>query len=187
MIGTNAIGHTKQLGIDLFIFGRFDDNMDALTLASAGPRYMDPDSSQPIVGVVNINTKVDYSKMNSKEYFQSIILHEFTHILGFLDDFFIRSNIIYNKTDENEVVRYYINSPKVLTIAKKYFDCQDIEGVELEESGGSGTVASHWEARILLGDYMNGVVYPDEQVISEFSLALLEDLGYYRINEIWKT
>jgi len=182
MIGTNAIGHTKQLGIDLFIFGRFDDNMDALTLASAGPRYMDPDSSQPIVGVVNINTKVDYSKMNSKEYFQSIILHEFTHILGFLDDFFIRSNIIYNKTDENEVVRYYINSPKVLTIAKKYFDCQDIEGVELEESGGSGTVASHWEARILLGDYMNGVVYPDEQVISEFSLALLEDLGYYKAN-----
>ena len=29
---------------------------------------------------------------------------------------------------------------------------------------------------------MNGVVYPEEQVISEFTLALLEDLGYYKAN-----
>ena len=182
MIGTNAIGNTQELGIDLFIFGRFDDAMNLSTLASAGPRYSDSETKKPIVGVVNINTKVDYSKINSKEYFQSIILHEFTHILGFLDDFFIEKNIIFNKTDEYDIVRYYINSPKVLAVAKKYFDCQDIEGVELEDSGGIGTVASHWEARILLGDYMNGVVYPEEQVISEFTLALLEDLGFYKAN-----
>ena len=29
---------------------------------------------------------------------------------------------------------------------------------------------------------MNGVVYPEEQVISEFTLALLEDTGYYKAN-----
>ena len=182
MIGTNAIGNSKTLGIDLFIFGRFDDQMDELTLASAGPRYMDPSTLQPIVGVVNINTRVNYTKLKSKEYFQSIIIHEFTHILGFLESYFNDLHFIYNKTDEFGVVRYYIKSPKVLEVAKKYFDCQDIYGVELEESGGSGTVASHWEARILLGDYMNGVVYPEEQVISEFTLALLEDTGYYKPN-----
>ena len=40
---------------------------------------------------------------------------------------------------------------------------------------------------------MNGVVYPEEQAISEFTLALLEDSGYYKANyytgglrEIWK-
>ena len=52
--------------------------------------------------------------------------------------------------------------------------------VALEEYGGSGTVNSHWEARILLGDYMNGYIYPEEQVISEFTLALLEDSGNYK-------
>ena len=182
LIGDNAIGNTKELGIDLFIFGRFDDEMDELTLATAGARYMDRDTNQPIVGVVNINTRVNYAKIKSKEYFQSIIIHEFTHILGFTNNYFEDFHFIFNKTDEFNVVRYYINSPKVLEVAKKYFDCQDIDGVELEESGGSGTVASHWEARILLGDYMNGVVYPEEQAISEFTLALLEDLGYYKAN-----
>ena len=58
----------------------------------------------------------------------------------------------------------------------------EIDGVELEESGGSGTAGSHWEARILLGEYMNGVIYPEEQVISEFTLAVLEDTGYYKAN-----
>ena len=29
---------------------------------------------------------------------------------------------------------------------------------------------------------MNGVIYPEEQVISEFTLALLEDTGYYKAN-----
>ena len=194
MIGTNAIGNNKELGIDLFIFGRFDDQMDKMTLANAGVRYMDGETKQPIVGVVNINTKVDYSKIKSKEYFQSIILHEFTHILGFSNSYFKDFNFLFCKTDEFNVVRYYIKSPKVLEVAKKYFVYQDIDGVELEESGGSGTAGSHWEARILLGDYMNGVVYPEEQAISEFTLALLEDLGYYKanyyyrwFNEIWKT
>ena len=182
LIGTNAVGGLKDLGIDLFIFGRFDDKMDEMTLANAGARYTDMDTGQPIVGLVNINTKVNYGKIKSKEYFQSIILHEFTHILGFSNNYFNKFNFLFNKTDEFNVVRYYIKSPKVLEVAKKYFDCQDIDGVELEESGGSGTAGSHWEARILLGDYMNGVVYPEEQAISEFTLALLEDLGYYKAN-----
>ena len=183
MIGTNAIGNSQQLGIDLFIFGRFDDKMDQYTLANAGPRYSDSISHRPIIGVVNINTKVNYSKINSKDYFQSIIIHEFTHILGFLKSYFTDYyHNIFNRTDENGLVRYYINSPKVLEVAKKYFNCQDIDGVELEESGGSGTVGSHWEARILLGEYMNGVVYPEEEAISEFTLALLEDTGFYKPN-----
>ena len=57
------------------------------------------------------------------------------------------------------------NSHKVLEVAKKYYNCPNIDGVELEEYGGSGTAGSHWEARILLGEYMNGVIYSEEQVI----------------------
>ena len=183
MIGSHSMDNPLNLGIDLFIFGRFDENMEKSTLASAGARYTDSETKQPLVGVVNINTKVNYSKINSKDYFQSIIIHEFTHILGFLKGYFTdHYNNIFNRTDENGLVRYYINSPKVLEVAKKYFNCQDIDGVELEESGGSGTVGSHWEARILLGEYMNGVVYPEEEAISEFTLALLEDTGFYKPN-----
>ena len=108
MIGSNAIGNSKTLDIDLFIFGRFDDKMNPSTLASAGPRYSVPETGQPLVGVVNINTNVNYSKINSKKYFQSIIIHEFTHILGFLNDYFKDYfKNIYNITDDYGLQRYY--------------------------------------------------------------------------------
>ena len=176
---------TCTLDIDLFIFARFgeDGELGSSTLASAGARCLEPGTKRPILGIVNINRFVDYSKINSREYFQSIIIHEFTHILGFAGSFFENYfHNVFKKPDKYNITRIYINSTKVVEVAKKYFNCPDIEGVELEDFGGSGTAGSHWEARILLGDYMNGIVYPEEQVISEFTLALLEDSGYYKAN-----
>ena len=183
MIGNHSLGSTYDLGVDLFMFGRFDNEMNDGTLATAGPMYMNPNNHQPLVGIVNINAKVDYSKINSADYFQSIIIHEFTHALGFLYSYFndVYHNI-FTRVDEKGITRTYINSAKVLEVAKKYYNCPDIDGIELEESGGGGTAGSHWEARILLGDYMNGVIYPEEQVVSEITLALLEDTGFYKPN-----
>ena len=88
MVGTNAVGGMASLGIDLIIFGKLDDEMGSSTLASAGPYYIVKDTGQPLVGIVYINTRVNYSKINSEEYFQSIIIHEFTHILGFVGGYF---------------------------------------------------------------------------------------------------
>ena len=170
-------------GVDLYIFVRFENTMDEDTLASAGARFLDNENSQPLIGVANINPNVNYNIGNSLQYFQGTILHEFIHILGFSNHFF--QNNYHNIIEKEDIYgkqRAYINSPKVLEVAKKYYNCDSIEGIELEESGGSGTVGSHWEERILLGDIMNGVVYPEEQVISEFTLALLEDSGYYKPN-----
>ena len=183
IVGSSAEGDLASKDIDLIIFGRFDDQMSEATLASAGPRYTDTENERPIIGVVNINANIKYSQSNSEYALTTTILHEFTHILGFLYSYFESTyKNIFKKTDENGVVRYYINSPKVLEVAKKYFNCSSIEGVELEESGGEGTAASHWEARILLGEYMNGYTYREEEVVSEFTLALLEDSGYYKAN-----
>ena len=183
VIGSGATNNIKTLGIDLIIFGRFNESMDESTLASAGMKYYVNETGQPLVGVININLKANYSKINSKNYFESIVLHEFTHILGFSQDQLKTfTHNIFNKVDKYGINRSYINSSKVLKVAKEYFNCTIIDGVELEEYGGSGTVGSHWEARILLGDYMNGIIYPEEQVISEFTLALLEDTGYYKAN-----
>ena len=169
--------------IDLFIFGKFSNEMDETTLASAGARYTTSGTGQPLVGIININTKADYSRINSQKFFQSIVLHEFTHILGFSSEHFqIYIHNIFTRQDKYGLYRYYINSPKVIEVAKKYYNCSSIDGVELENDMGQGTAGSHWEARTLLGEYMIGVVYPEEQVISEFTLALLEDTGYYKAN-----
>ena len=47
---------------------------------------------------------------------------------------------------------------------------------------GEGKVGSHWEERILLGDIMNRVFYPEEQAISELTLSAFEDTGFYKVN-----
>ena len=182
MIGSNKSFGSIKTGIDLVILARFDEAAGDSTLARAASQYSLTGIGQPVVGLVNISTKLDFTKMNSKDYFQSIILHEFTHILGFNKDIFRRMNSTFSRVDEYNITRYYLNSSRVLQVAKNYYNCSEIDGVELEESGGSGTAGSHWEARILLGDYMNGVIHPEEQVISEFTLAALEDTGYYKAN-----
>ena len=162
-IGTAMSNQGKgilETGIDLFIFVRFD-SLGESTLATAGARFMDTSSGHPIIGVANINKDIDYTKTNSLEYFSATILHEFIHILGFSNHFF--TNYYHNNITkiENGIKRVYLNSPKLLQIAKKYFNCEEIDGIELEDYGGDGTVGSHWEERILLGDIMNGVVYPE--------------------------
>ena len=171
----------STLNIDLVIFGKIE-SLDDSKLASASGMGFDR-KGQPFLGLVKINKNVDYSKEKSQEYFQAIVLHEFTHILGFSISAFRNTyKNIFTKIDDFGVMRTYINSSKVLEVARKYFNCSDLEGVELEDYGGEGTAGSHWEARILLGDYMNGFAYTEEMVVSEFTLALLEDTGYYKAN-----
>ena len=86
IFGKSAKGHNVKLGIDLFIFGRLDDQMNNSTLASARIMHYVQETGQPLTGIININAKANYSKINSKDFFQSIVLHEFTHILGFVYD-----------------------------------------------------------------------------------------------------
>ena len=172
---------TFNLGIDLIIFGEFS-NLTEGVLASAGVEYLESETNQPLVGVVTINKDINYSETNTKENLQSILLHEFTHILGFSRSYFSFFNFVFQRKDKYGINRIYFNATNVLNVAKKYFNCSDIDGIELENIGGKGTTGSHWEARILLGDIMNGVIYTEEQDISEFTLALLEDLGYYKAN-----
>ena len=181
--GSKAAG-MQQLGIDLFIFVRFESfPKGSNVLASAGPIAFSPGTGQPLAGMVNINLNANYSIGNSMKYFEGIILHEFTHILGFNSGHF--TNYFHNyiiKEDCYGIKSAFINSTRVLKVARKYFNCNSLDGVQLENSGGDGTFGSHWEARILLGEYMNGVIHTPEQVISEFTLAVLEDSGYYKAN-----
>ena len=177
----NGVFFNEQ-GIDLVIFGTFSDLGDS-TLATASAKCFQPGDGQPYIGLVKINKNVDYTKPHSEEYFTSILVHEFTHILGFSKHFFeTYYHNLFWEIDELGFNRTYLNSTKVLEVAKKYYNCPNLKGVELENQGGAGTASSHWEARILLGEYMNGYSYTEEQVISEFTLAVLEDSGYYKPN-----
>ena len=175
----------KTLGIDLYLFIKFGSSKDMssnTTIASALAISQDPSSYQPLAGKITINKDWNFDKTNSLQYLSSILLHEITHVLGFSSYYFEKLKMYTSKTDKSGIKRFYINSKKLLNVAKKYYNCDNVEGIELEEYGGEGTAGSHWEERILLGEYMTGVVYNEDQAISEFTLAVLEDLGFYKAN-----
>jgi hypothetical protein len=118
-------------------------------------------------------------------------MHYFIQFFGFSYEnflYFNNSNVeqVYTTVlDERmNLYRNYIQTPKVLDIAKKYYNCPNIIGVPLENQNGNETAL--WDARYLLGDIMSSNSinqnYLVDLVISEFTLALLEDSGWYQVS-----
>ena len=194
-INPDLLSTGEGISSDLIIFPKFEEFQQntQLVLAIGKPVIFDSVSKRPIGAILSINKNLP-SIPNSENYLNSVIIHQLTHILGFMYELFDKyeigfSNVI--KTDmeirtiqgKERKEKKYIISPRVVSYAKKYFNCENITGVELEDSSSYDDYNnSHWEARILLGEYMNSEVHTPEQAISGFTLALLEDSGWYKAN-----
>ena len=179
----------ENINADFLIIVKFDfeNAFPENVIASAIPIDWDKDTLRPLVGLLTITKDVNYySYRRVKEYFRLVLLHELTHALGFLFTMFPYFPGGIENTYKTEYIRnyyrYIIKTPKVIETARKYFNCSYLNGVELEDQGGGGSAGSHWEQRILLGDYMGAVIYQEEMAISEITLALLEDTGWYKAN-----
>jgi hypothetical protein len=98
-------------------------------------------------------------------------------------------NIFIERTIQRptNIIRKQIiyKSQRILELARGYFGNNiNIEGLELGNTTDSEELGnSHWEGRFLLGDIMTTNLYFQDQVISDFTLALLEDTGWYKINK----
>ena len=187
-INSELMPSSKGIECDLVLLIRFKNENEDMKyeFPDASAVYLDEYTKRPIVGILVINDEFEI-KTNSQEYLDFLLLHGITHILGFSYNLFssfpgqLSNTILIEKEKRTNKEKYKIKTPKVLEFAKKYFNCNSITGVELENKEGNVN-PSHWEARILLGEYMNSEPYTAEQVISEFTLALLEDSGWYKAN-----
>lgn len=167
---------------DLIVVPVVSDELPESTVAAAGP-CMFLHNNRPGLGIMYLGRGYDFSNPLALKYVKTVIAHEMMHILGFIGELFEaypNPPKIITKTI-NGVVRTLISTPKILEIAKRHFGCNSIEGIEIENQGGEGSAGSHWEARTMLGDFMISNVYP-EFAISEITLALLEDSGWYKVN-----
>ena len=149
----------------------------------------DEDTNRVIISKLNIPLSYMNNAQLTQVEAETILLHEMTHILGFQYENYQYfpggiNGVISKETDDNGKNRYYIITPKVVELAKKYYNCDSLIGLELEnqENINNNIPSSHWESRILLGEYMNLDLYTPEVVISDFTLALLEDSGWYKVN-----
>ena len=145
---------------------------------------------RPTIGFIVLNPVILNKIGNNRqkeELMSIIILHEVTHILGFtrsiLNEKYFLKTIVTNRINNSPQTKLSVNSTKALTKARNYFQCNNITGIEIDNKTFlEGEENIHWEGRLLLGDYMSSDIYYQEQVISEITLALLEDLGWYDIN-----
>jgi leishmanolysin len=173
----------KGVDVDIVLIPIIDPDLDDEVDAAASACYLDGEDQRPVMGYVLLNQNYAYQKSNAQEFLTMLLLHEITHVLVFSDslyEYFQYYDVTTTKT-VNGVTRTLIQTPKVLEVAAQHFGCSSIDGVEIENQGGVGSAGSHWEARIMLGDYMISTDYP-EIVISDISLALFEDSGWYKVN-----
>ena len=98
------------------------------------------------------------------------------------DSFFLDNSTVAAAERRGRAVRY-LATPSVRGVARSYFGCAALPGAELEGSGNAeATVGSHWEKRVLFTELMTGstsAAFPE--VLSEFTLALLDDSGWYQV------
>jgi len=75
--------------------------------------------------------------------------------------------------------RTVLDIPELTTKLRKHYGCTTLEGAFLEDDGGDGTAASHFERRHFIYEVMTSGVMHGRR-ISEFSLGLLEGTGWYQ-------
>ncbi|KEG12488.1 surface protease GP63 [Trypanosoma grayi] len=180
------------------------ENKDYAVLITANPgrsqgdviawaRWCAKDSftGRPVVGHVNFVPSVVGDYYTDLDI--HVAMHEITHALGFTD---IAANAkphaLPNNTimpgsmkvfrPELEKTVTIITTPKVVEVARRHFGCPTLDGVEVEDNGGGGTAGSHWKKRILFEEVLVGMITTAKLFYSSFTLAYLEDLGYYSIN-----
>jgi hypothetical protein len=85
---------------------------------------------------------------------------------------------------ETDTGRRYasIITPKVRAVARNQFDCQELEGAQLENqpTRSDSCTGDHWDESLYYPESMSGVISPTTNVLSSLTLALMEDSGWYR-------
>ena len=165
------INNSKLYPYNYHIFFNFDEDDGVYSEIIAGIVYV------PIIGLITIGETAIKNNQLNLEYLTNFMLHHFIHLLGFFDFESSEFEGIIKDLDEG----YTINEtygPTVINYARKYFNCPDISKIILESDENDNIV---WPSYLLLGELMTKFNYPEEQILSGFTLAFLDDLPYLRV------
>ena len=165
------------------LFGEETPNWVAFSLICR----QDPNTGRPLFGQLNFNPKV-VNPRDLESMFETTI-HEIFHILGFSSHMFsqyidsdylpLDTNTHFVKNEGGAIIG--IKTPILMREARLHFNCTDMEYVPLEDEGSTGSRNSHWERRMFGNEVMTASAMYGSKV-SVFTLALLEDSGWYYSN-----
>eukprot|EP00825_Cyclidium_porcatum_P003294 TRINITY_DN1152_c0_g1_i4.p1 TRINITY_DN1152_c0_g1~~TRINITY_DN1152_c0_g1_i4.p1 ORF type:complete len:1226 (-),score=102.03 TRINITY_DN1152_c0_g1_i4:99-3776(-) len=189
----------KSTGIansDLHLYVMYTYASSASYVANAVACVVTTDLGRPCFGRINYNTyymnDLDLTDtLEFKNYVQTSI-HEITHVLGFSSSLYSywrdRTNSFSTYSGLTSTITLrgmtttLLKSPTILSFAKSYYGCSSLTGMYIENQGGSGSAGSHWEVLISYGENMNAQVIPTNGILSQFTLSLLYDTGWYDVD-----
>ena len=172
---------------DLIIFvSLFKDNSNFL--AFAGPCSSESEMKRPVVGMMLVNEKFINLNKPYVRNLQMILKHEIFHILAFspnLYPLFNRQNPAFEEetvnTNSGKKILYKFTSEKILEVAREHFACNEVKGIYLENEGTDASSGAHFEKTIFGNEIMTSEK-AGHSSLSEFTLALMEDSGWYKLN-----
>ena len=144
-------------------------------LASAGPCILRTSSRFPVIGVMRFDVD-DIALLSSNGRLSAVVLHEMLHVIGIGTLWRTRDMLIGSGTSDP---RFSGNQAGTQCIAAGGFSSCADGRVPVENSGGSGTIESHWRESVFDREVMTGFVESGgEMPLSGISFASLQDLGY---------
>jgi leishmanolysin len=159
-------------------------------------------TGRTIVGGMYLNSAIIPDKIETEHsidrFFFTLIFHELMHVLALSANSW--TQWIDKRTEKHytaPVVGSYthpefrkrfriLHTPALVRFVSERFGAREFwggisAGLELEDGGGPGTAGSHPEARVYGGEVNCGIFVP-YVTISNLSLAILDDTGWYEVN-----
>jgi hypothetical protein len=144
-------------------------------LASAGPCILRTASRFPVIGVMRFDID-DLPGLISNGRMASVVLHEMLHVIGIGTLWRARDLLVGTGSPDPRFIGNLAGSQCIA--AGGFASCGDGR-VPVENSGGSGTIESHWRESVFDREVMTGFVESNPDMpLSGISFASLQDLGY---------
>lgn len=179
----------SQTDTDLILFVTAADIQEEVFAYATSCLLSDYDY-RPLVGLVVVNTKhLELNPWNI-EVGKSTLMHEIMHVLVFDPQLFnlfpIGVGKVYQIESRTTLSGTYnatkVILPSVVEFGRKYYGCNKLSGVYLEDEGGEGSVGAHWE-KYYFGNELMTAESTGDGILSGFTIGLLKDCGWYRVNE----
>ncbi len=142
-------------------------------LGQASPCYVNANAI-PFLGFMEFDT-YDVDLLVARGQFEKVVLHEIGHVLG-IGTIWNFQRALLDTSFTNDP--HYVGSGARAQFAAINTLTYSGRPVPVENTGGSGTVNSHWRTSVMQRELMQGFAVNQVQPLSRITVGSLQDLGY---------
>lgn len=142
-------------------------------LGQASPCYVNANAI-PFLGFMEFD-EYDVDLLVARGQFEKVVLHEIGHVLGIGTIWNFRRSLL-NTSISNDP--YFVGDAARTQFAAINTVVYSGNPVPVENTGGTGTVNSHWRTSIMKRELMQGFAVNQVQPLSRVTVGSLQDLGY---------